>query len=383
MLHCPRCGVQPVPEVDLPVRLPHMADFQPDGSGRSPLGRLPEFVQTTCPQCGGAAQRETDTMSGFACSSWYFLRFTSPHFDQAPFDPPALRYWSPVDLYVGGAEHAVLHLLYARFWTKVMFDAGLLPFDEPFPCLRNQGQLMGLDGQRMSKSRGNTITPDEVVQSHGADALRVYTLFMAPFEADVDWSTDGLNGARRFLNKLWTLTGHTFAASADCTALDAELEGLRHRTIRQVGERIENFRFNTMVSALMEFGNALADRHRRGAWRTATFHACLETVMLLLAPGAPHIAEELWSLTGHAGSVHQQPWPKYDPELARSEVYQIAVQVDGKARGVVEVTPEMDAAQVQALAVALPRLQPLLADRTVRRIIYVPGRIVNIVTDPR
>ena len=196
--YCENCGTQPLPDDHLPLLLPPMEDFAPDGSGRAPLARLPEFVHTTCPACGGPAERETDTMGGFACSSWYFLRFTSPHFDSAPFDPQAMRFWMPVDLYVGGAEHAVLHLLYARFWTMFLADEGLVPFREPFTQLRNQGQMMGTDGQRMSKSRRNVITPDEMVATYGADALRIYEMFMAPFEQDVSWSEEGINGARRF-----------------------------------------------------------------------------------------------------------------------------------------------------------------------------------------
>jgi leucyl-tRNA synthetase len=383
IVHCPKCGIQPVPDEHLPVLLPHMDDFRPDGSGHSPLERRSEFVNTTCPTCGEQAKRETDTMGGFACSSWYFLRYTSPHYHLGPFDPLALQYWAPPDLYVGGAEHAVLHLLYARFWTKVMYDAGLISFDEPFPCLRSQGQLMGLDGLRMSKSRGNVVTPDEVVRTHGADALRIYELFMAPFEADVDWSTEGLNGARRFLNKVWNLIGDTYFASRDHSAQDVELERLQHHTAQQVGERIEKFRFNTMVSILMEFTNALLDRQHRDSWHTATFHNSLETLMLLLAPIAPHLAEELWVLTEHSGSVHQQAWPVFGTEDAPPRTIQVAVQVDGKARSVVEINPEMEPDLVQELVLGLPRVQQFLAARRVQRVIYIPGRIVNIVTDAR
>jgi leucyl-tRNA synthetase len=356
-----------------------MEDFQPDGSGRSPLARLPEFVQTTCPKCGGPAQRETDTMGGFACSSWYFLRFTSPHYHQGPFEPAAMRYWMPVDLYVGGAEHAVLHLLYARFWTKVMADAGLLPFREPFARLLNQGQLMGLDGRRMSKSRGNVITPDEVVETHGADALRVYGLFMAPFDQDIAWSTEGIHGIYRFLNRLWSLYADTYAQSAAAQGEDEELERLLHRTIRRVSERIEGFRFNTMVSALMECANALGDRQREGRWRTAAFHRSLETLLVLIAPAAPHLAEELWQLTGHGGSVHAQPWPAWDAELARDEVAQVAVQVNGRLRAVMDAAPDLTQVEIEAQALAHPKVRPHLEGREIARTFYVPGKIFNIV----
>jgi leucyl-tRNA synthetase len=381
ILYCESCGEAPVPEEQLPVLLPVMADFQPDGAGRSPLARLPEFVNTTCPQCGGPARRETDTMGGFADSSWYFLRFTSPHYEQGPFEAEAMRNWMPVDLYVGGAEHAVLHLLYARFWTKVIADAGLVPFREPFARLMNQGQLLGLDGQRMSKSRGNTITPDSMVESYGADSLRLYLLFVAPFDQDIQWTEQGIQGARRFLTRVWNLYRQTYPGSASSRGEDAELERLLHRTIRAVSERIETFRFNTMVSALMEFANALFERQRRGAWRTWSFHRSLETFMVLMALAAPHIAEELWRLTGHTGSVHTQPWPGWDEALAQEQTVQVAVQVDGRVREVIEVERDSGEAEVREKALAQPKVQQHLAGRAVRHVYYVPGRILNIVLE--
>ena len=380
IIHCPSCGEVPVPENELPVLLPPMQDFQPDGSGKSPLASLPEFVNTTCPRCGGDARRETDTMGGFACSSWYFLRFTSPHFDEGPFEPSAMRYWMPVDLYVGGAEHAVLHLLYSRFWIKVMYDAGLVPFDEPFAKLLNQGQLMGPDGKRMSKSRGNVITPDEIVATHGADALRVYELFMAPFDQDVDWSTDGLNGARRFLNRVWNLVGDTFSASTSASKADHGLDRLTHRTIQQVTERIETLRFNTVISGLMEFTNALSELQAKGTWRTKTFHQALEILLILMAPVAPHISDELWALTGHSGSVHQQSWPRFDSQMVKEEMVQMAVQVDGKLRDVIEVSVKMPEDEVKGIALDRPKVQSFLSGKQVTKVIVVSGKIVSIVT---
>ncbi len=379
IVYCEQCGEAPVPEADLPVLLPDLNDFQPDGSGRSPLARLPEFVNTTCPACGGPAQRETDTMGGFACSSWYFLRFASPHYEDGPFEEEAMRYWLPVDLYVGGAEHAVLHLLYARFWTRVMADEGLVPFREPFPKLRNQGQMMGVDGSRMSKSRGNVITPDWVVNRYGADALRVYTLFMAPFEQDVSWSTDGINGASRFVTRLWNLYRETYHASAGSRERDPGLERELHQTIRQVSERIETFRMNTMVSALMQFTNTLQARLRDGRWRTATFHEALDKLMVLIAPTTPYLVEELWRRTGHQGSVHRQPWPAWDPELSREESAQIAVQINGKVRAVIEVPASAAQAEVEEIALAQEQVQNQLRGQTVSRTIYVPGKILNLV----
>jgi len=379
IIHCPTCGEVPVPEDQLPVLLPAMDNFQPDGSGRSPLARLPEFVNTTCPKCGGAAQRETDTMGGFACSSWYFLRFANPHYHAGPFDPEAVRYWLPVDIYVGGAEHAVLHLLYARFWIKVMFDAGLVEFDEPFSKLLNQGQLMGLDGQRMSKSRGNVITPDSIVAEYGADALRVFVMFMAPFDEDANWSMEGINGARRFLNRLWTLFAETYVPSQAADAEDMELERLVHRTIRMATERIETLRFNTLISLLMEFTNQLAERQRQPGWCTRSFHQALETLLLLIAPVAPYIADEIWQRTGHSGSVHQAAWPSWDAELARLDLINVAIQVNGRVRQVLEVPAEMGKDEIIALAQASQRLQPFIAGYQVQRVVYVPGRVVNFV----
>ncbi len=380
VVHCPQCGIQPVPEAELPVLLPYMENFQPDDSGRSPLARLPEFLHTTCPQCGGPAERETDTMGGFACSSWYFLRFTSPHQQEAPFDPQAMRYWMPVDLYVGGAEHAVLHLLYARFWTHMLADAGLLPFREPFTRLLNQGQLLGTDGSRMSKSRGNVITPDSMVQTFGADALRVYEMFMAPFDQDIAWNPDGIQGARRFLNRVWNLYGETYFPSQAQAALDEELQRATHKVIQGVTERIESFRLNTMISTLMEFVNLLLERQRQDAWHTRSFHQALETLLVLLAPAAPHIAESLWRLTAHQDSVHQQAWPVWDEALMEEAVVEVAVQVDGRLRQVIEI--EADAQQDEVLTAALeqPKVQQHLANRRIVKVFYVPGRILNIVT---
>jgi leucyl-tRNA synthetase len=380
IVHCNRCGEVPVPESQLPVLLPTMVDFAPDGSGRSPLARVPEFVNTTCPTCDEPAQRETDTMGGFACSSWYYLRFTSPHYDQGPFDPEAMRYWMPVDLYVGGAEHAVLHLLYARFWTKVMADAGLVPFREPFARLMNQGQLLAPDGRRMSKSRGNVITPDEVVDQYGADALRVYEMFMAPFDQDVSWNTEGINGAWRFLNRIWSLYGETYIESSEGQVKDKGLERLVHKTIRRVSERMEGFRFNTMLSVLMTFVNELVERQRNGHWRTSTYHQALDTLMLLLAPCVPHIADELWQLTGHAGSVHEQEWPIWDTELARDEVREIPIQVDGKVRQVIEFPIDASEEEVEEKVLAHVEVRDRIGNREIDKIYYVPGKIFSIVT---
>jgi len=377
IIHCPECGEIPVPESDLPVLLPELDDFTPDGSGRSPLSRVSEFVNTTCPNCEGPARRETDTMGGFACSSWYFLRFTSPHYHDGPFEPQAMNYWMPVDLYVGGAEHAVLHLLYARFWTKVLADEGLLPFREPFSRLINQGQLHGPDGQRMSKSRGNVITPDEIVGQYGADALRIYSMFMAPFEQNVDWNTDGIIGARRFLNRVWKLVLTYWQPNLE--GCDPALDRENHRAIQSITRRIEFFRFNTMVSALMEFVNVLYERISADQWRTASFQECLETLLVLLAPAAPYIAEELWSLTDHEFSIHQQSWPTYDQGLARVEIMEIPVQVNGKMRGTIQAEAQTSETEALQAASVTPEIQKYLVGQKITRVVYLPGKILNII----
>jgi len=380
VVYCQVCGIVPIPEDQLPVLLPDITEFKPDGSGRSPLASVPEFVKTLCPRCAGPAERETDTMGGFACSSWYFLRFVSPDYDQGPFEPEAMKYWMPVDLYVGGAEHAVLHLLYSRFWVKAMADEGLVPFREPFTRLINQGQLLGPDGTRMSKSRGNVITPDIVVEKYGADALRIYEMFMAPFDYDVNWTTEGINGAWRFLNRIWNLYAATYFESSEAKLRDIALEKELHKTIQKVTERIDNFSFNTMISALMEFFNLLSERRRLGSWQTQSYHQALKTFLILLAPSAPYIAEELWHLTGNTNSVHTQDWPEWDADQIKEVMVTIVVQIDGKVRDSVEILPEMSESEIQDLVMKRPKVRQHLAERQVKKTIYVPGKILSIVT---
>ncbi len=380
MIHCARCGMVPVPETALPVVLPEIDDYTPMRDGRSPLARATAWVQTTCPQCGGPAERDTDTMDGFACSSWYFLRFADPHYDDGPFNPAAVQRWLPVDTYVGGAEHAVMHLLYARFWTKVMADAGLIMFDEPFAQLLNQGMLLSaVDGQKMSKSKGNVVTPDEIVARHGTDALRTYLLFLGPFDAEVTWNERGMRGVTRFLDKVWTLAHTAVQQPAGPGNEDAAFERARHRSIQRVTWDMARFRFNTAVAALMEYVNSLS------AWETDTVTAvqwrrAVETIALLLAPIAPFIAEEIWqTVLAQTGSVHVQAWPAYDPGMAADAMATIVVQVNGKLRERVQVPAGEDEAVVRATAVASPGVQRHIDGRTIRQIIVVPDRLVNIV----
>lgn len=378
IVHCEQCGIVPLSEDDLPLLLPEIEEFAPAGDGRSPLARLHDWVHTTCPQCGGAAQRETDTMDGFACSSWYFLRFASPQESERPFDPRAVRAWLPVDVYVGGAEHAVLHLLYARFWTKVMFDAGLIDFEEPFSQLRNQGILHAADGRRMSKSRGNVVTPDEVVHEHGVDALRTYIVFMGPFEANVVWDDRGIRGVTRFLDRFWALACEVAGDDAQGDP-DQDLRRGMHRTVQRVGQDMEAFKFNTAVAALMEWLNELEGARARGAdggqWRDV-----LATFCLLLAPIAPFISEEVWqTVLQRQESVHHQTWPEYEAaELAR-DVQTIAVQVNGRLRDTMTVAADSDEQTLREAALARPAVQRYVNGKSVRRVVVVPGKVVNIV----
>jgi leucyl-tRNA synthetase len=383
IIHCPDCGVVPVPESELPVILPDIEDFIPSGDGRSPLARLSEWVNTTCTRCGGPAQRETDTMDGFACSSWYFLRFASPHEDHQPFDPAAVKVWLPVDTYVGGAEHAVMHLLYARFWTKVMADAGLIDFVEPFTELRNQGVLMAsVDGRRMSKSRGNVVTPDEVVARYGTDALRVYILFLGPFDADVVWDDRGIVGVQRFLERYWKLVHEIKQRENESRTIDRAFERRQHQIIGRVTGDMEKFRFNTAIAALMEYVNELHSVRDRGIPATQ-WHEVLQTLTLLLAPFAPFITEEVWqNVLSETGSVHRAGWPVYDEATATEDQVTIVLQVNGRLRDRIQIDAGSNEETLSNLALENNKVQATIAGNSVRDIIVVPDRLVNIVTTP-
>ena len=378
IVHCPACGAVPVPEEQLPVLLPDEVAFAPGEDGRSPLTRVAAWVNTPCPQCGGPAQRETDTMDGFACSSWYFLRFASPQEAERPFDPAAVRAWLPVDTYVGGAEHAVMHLLYARFWTKVMHDAGLIDFDEPFAQLRNQGMLLSpLDGQKMSKSRGNVVTPNEVAAAHGVDALRAYVVFLGPFDARALWDDRGIVGVDRFLERVWRLAQEFTGLPGG--PYNEAFERARHRVIKRVTADMERFRFNTAVAALMEYVNTLFAAREQpvaaGQWREA-----IRSLALLLAPIAPFIAEEMWrTALDEAESVHRAAWPAWDEALAAEEQTTIVVQVNGKLRDRLTADAGCDAATLRDMALASERVQAAVGERPVRDVI-VARRLVNVVT---
>lgn len=394
IIHCPRCGEVPVPEEHLPVLLPDVEHYEPTGTGRSPLANIPEFVNTTCPQCGAPAERETDTMGGFACSSWYFLRFASPHESDRPFNPDAVRYWLPVDVYVGGAEHAVMHLLYARFWVKVMYDAGLVHFVEPFLTLRNQGMVLAPDPDnpdvmvKMSKSKGNVVTPDSVVEKHGADTLRLYELFVAPFDQAIEWREEGVSGANRFLHRVWRLVLDTIPhyqrdwkerlQGAELSTEERKLRRKTHQTIRKVSEDIEEFRFNTAVAAIMEWVNLMYDL-KDALITSPAFSEAVHSLILVLAPFTPHIADELWERLGYQGSTYNQPFPEHDPEVAAAEELNIVVQVNGKLRDVLVVPADTPQEDLERLALASPKVQQFTNGKTVKKVIVVPGKLVNVV----
>jgi leucyl-tRNA synthetase len=374
IIYCKRDGIVPVPDDQLPVVLPDMKDYQPSGTGRSPLAIVPEFVNTTCPKCGGPAERETDTLDGFACSSWYFLRFASPHYDQGPFEKQAGDYWLPVDLYVGGAEHAVMHLLYARMWTKVMFDAGLIKFREPFPTLRNQGMIWAADGQKMSKSKGNVVTPDVMAEKYGADALRLWELFMGPFEDATNWNEEGVVGTARYLSRVWGVIQRYVEEGCPSGSPSAETLKRAHKTVRTVTDHVERMRFNTALAALMDQLNYIQKLAPTEVGRFAA-----ESYIVLLAPMAPHIAEEMWRALGHDRSVHLEPWPKYDPELTRDDVMTVVVQVNGKVRDRLQVGAETREDEVRGMALKSDAVIKHLAGKAPKKVIYVPGKLVSIV----
>ena len=468
IVHCEKCGEVAVPEDQLPVVLPDVENYMPSGTGESPLASIAEFVNTACPNCGGPARRETDTMGGFACSSWYFLRFVSPRLETAPFDKELAAYWLPVDLYVGGAEHAVMHLLYARFWTKVLYDAGWVPFVEPFAKLMNQGMVLARtphvrrkagevieedDSEeedhevkaipisevpnypeneviwkwvKMSKSKYNVVTPDAMAERYGADSLRVYELFVAPFEDAVQWNEEGMNGAFRFMGRVWRIVNDWAdrfdpdwsAKVASEAASDTRARALRrkvHQTIRKVGQDIEEFAFNTAVAALMEmtnemyaFAQSLPSQHGsttdppsplqgeataadppsplqgegtgvRVYASTTVMSEAVENLVLLLSPIAPHIADELWETLGKPGFTLNAPWPSYDPEVAKADEIEIVAQINGKVRDRMVVPADADEETLRSAALASERIQSELAGKTVRKVIVVKGKLVNIV----
>ncbi|HEU5454176.1 MAG TPA: leucine--tRNA ligase, partial [Nocardioides sp.] len=409
IVYCDVHGPQPVPDAELPVLLPEDVDFA--STGVSPLQSHAGFLAATCPVGGEPARRETDTMDTFVDSSWYYLRYTSPNNDTAPWDTEAMRHWMPVNLYTGGAEHAVLHLLYSRFFTKALRDMGHVSFGEPFIALRNQGQILGADHQRMSKSRGNVVNPDDLVGRYGADTVRLFLLFIGPWDHGGPWSSTGIEGVSRFLSRVWhqAQPGMIEARAAPAPAtpgfLGASLSGeipgsggpsgdavlgevagstrairrIMHQAIQAVTDDYSAFHFNTAVSELMGLSNAIGEAGAAGATDDALEEA-VDTLLVLLAPMAPHITEELWELRGRPYSIHRQPWPVADPGLAADEVIELVVQVDGKLRDRLMVAPETPPEEIERLALASERVQSYLDGHAPARVVQIPGRLVNVVT---
>ena len=377
LVRCERDGDVPAPENQLPVVLPDDAEFKP--TGESPLARHEAFLNATCPKCGGAAKRETDTMDTFMDSNWYFLRYLSPDYDRGPVDPEIARKWAPVDQYTGGAEHAVMHLLYARFFWKVMRDLGVVEGNEPFKRLFNQGQILGPDGQRMSKSRGNVVAPDGQVQKYGADTFRCYLMFIGPWDEGGPFRLDGISGLERWLNRVWNIAQATPQFGPKDAAAARDLRRLTHKTIRKVTEDIEGFRWNTAIAALMEMTNGLYAAREAGAVDREAWGEAIESLLLLTAPLAPHISEELWARAGRLYSIHRQPWPQWEAELAQEDEVTLVVQVSGKVRDRIQVPAGIDEARAREIAMASPQVQRHLEGAQVRRVIYVPGKLVNFV----
>jgi leucyl-tRNA synthetase len=368
MIYCDKCGVVPVPDDHLPVILPDVEDYRPTGTGVSPLAQVESFVNTTCPTCGGPARRETDVSDNFLDSAWYFLRYPSANEPDVAWDRPITDKWLPVNTYIGGAEHSVLHLLYSRFINMALKDMGWLNNEEPYVRFRAHG-LLTKDGGKMSKSKGNVVNPDDYIARYGADTLRMYLMFLGPYEQGGDFSDSGIGGVYRFLHRFWTLA--TDSALVDETP---PIDALRvmHRTIRKCTEDLESLKYNTAIAALMEYLNFLQ--------RQSVLHRQeIQTFVLLLAPLGPFISEELWERLGGGFSVHQQPWPAWDAALAALQTLSIPVQINGKTREVIEVAADADEESVKAAALGAERVQRHLAGKTVRRVIYVQGRMVNLV----
>lgn len=366
VIHCETCGVVPVPEKDLPVTLPEVENYEPTGTGESPLAAIEDWVNTTCPKCGGAAKRETNTMPQWAGSCWYFLRFCDPHNAKEPWSQEAIKQWMPVDIYVGGAEHAVLHLLYARFWIKVLHDAGYLPFNEPFKKLYNQGLILGPDGMKMSKSKGNVINPDDVVAEFGADSLRLYEMFMGPFEVEKPWDTKGINGVFRFLQKVWTLQDIAKGESS------SEIKNLLAKTIKKVTSDIETFQFNTAVSAMMILVNKMSKQKTLA-------QEDLEALLKILNPFAPHITEEMWNQLGHKEVLVYEAWPTFDEKAAQDTEVEIAIQINGKVRARITVSADATQEQVSTMAKENETVKKYVEGKEIVKEIFVPRRLLSIV----
>lgn len=369
IVHCPKCGMVAVPYDELPLKLPEVENFDPGSDGESPLAKIDSFVNCKCPKCGGDAKRETDTMPQWAGSSWYFLRYVDPHNDKAFADYDKLKYWMPVDWYNGGMEHVTRHLIYSRFWYKFLYDLGLVPYEEPYQKRTAQGLILGPDGVKMSKSRGNVIDPNEVVDAYGADVLRTYVLFMGDYEKAAPWSESSVKGCKRFIDRIWNLQ----EILKDGDAYSEKLESAFHKTVKKVSEDIETLKYNTAIAALMTLLNNIYDAGEIN-------RAELKTLLILVNPFAPHVTEEMWSTLGYGEMLAKDAsWPAYDPEKCVDSTIEIAVQVNGKLRGKLVVAADISAEDAIAAAKTDEKVQSFLTDKNVVKEIYVPGKLVNLV----
>ena len=387
IIYCESCGMQQVPYEELPVVLPDDAEFKP--TGESPLKYHEGFLKTKCPKCGGDAERETDTMDTFICSSWYYYAYVSPYRKKGenlsktdlPWNAEKIRNMCPVDQYTGGIEHATMHLLYFRFFTKALADMGLLDFREPAKRLFNQGMILGEDHEKMSKSRGNVVNPDDLVQKYGTDTVRAYLMFLGPWDAGAPWNPHGIEGLARFFKGVWTLCQvETTETVTVKTEIEKQLRKTLHQTIKKAGEDLQHFRFNTAIAAVMAFRNVL--KAEAGAAGSDVWKECLEGMLLMLAPIAPHITEELWEkIKPGCGSIHLQSWPEYDESLIVEDMVTLVVQVNGKVRDRLEMPAGTSKEEAEQSALAAPKVQSYLEGKQIQKVIVVPGRLVNIVSD--
>ena len=380
MVTCKDCGIQPVETTSLPVELPPNADFTP--SGESPLAKIESFVKTTCPKCGGVADRETDTMDTFFDSSWYMYRYLNPKYKEGPFENKEVSSWMPVDQYTGGAEHAVMHLLYSRFFTKALRDMGLVDFDEPFLRLYNQGIILGQDHEKMSKSRGTVINPDDVVGIMGADAVRVFLMFIGPWDQGGPWSNVGINGVARWLNRIWGIASEKYVTSADSVfdhEMESETQQAVHKTIKKVYEDLDKFKFNTAIAALMELSNHLTKVWNAKNVSVEVWNDSIQQFLLMLAPIAPHLSEELWEMNGYEFSIHNQKFPDWEESLVVDESITLIVQINGKLRDTISVDSGISEEMAQEAAMSSEKIQGHINGTTIKKVIYVPDRLINIV----
>ncbi len=368
IIHCDKCGYVPVPEDQLPLELPNVDSYEPTDTGESPLAKMTDWVNTKCPCCGGDAKRETDTMPQWAGSSWYFLRYIDPHNDKALASKEALEYWSPVDWYNGGMEHTTLHLLYSRFWHKFLYDIGVVPTKEPYQKRTSHGMILGENGEKMSKSRGNVVNPDEIVDQYGADTMRLYEMFIGDFEKAAPWNSDSIKGCKRFIERFWNLQ----EIAVDGNEYSKELEALIHKTIKKVTEDIDNLKCNTAIAAMMALINKI---YEKGSVTKAE----LKTLTILLNPFAPHVTEEMWDVMGFGGMVNEAKWPEYDEAKTVENSVEIVLQIMGKVRSRITISVDMPKDEVLALAKADEKIAAAIEGKTIKKEIYVPGKLVNIV----